>query len=281
MTQDEARLLMGQLQIVFPIVRLVDASLARQFTLLPDGTLRPEPYHCYDVWKKQRRCDNCISARALARKGRMAKFEFVDDAVYYVVAMYLEMDAAPYVLEMASQVTDDTLLEAYGKNRFLQDIAAYNRRLYIDPLTGAYNRRYYEEQLQDLSSLSALAFLDLDGLKAVNDTWGHPAGDAALKAAADAILGCIRGTDALIRYGGDEFLLVFWDMPRKAFAAKLEQIRSAVAGARTAVYPQLALTVSIGALYRSGTPLELIGEADRLLYQAKRSRNHVCLRLDP
>ena len=124
MTQDEVRLLMGQLQIVFPIVRLVDASLARQFTLLPDGTLRPEPYHCYDVWKKQRRCDNCISARALARKGRMAKFEFVDDAVYYVVAMYLEMDAAPYVLEMASQVTDDTLLEAYGKNRFLQDIAA-------------------------------------------------------------------------------------------------------------------------------------------------------------
>lgn len=281
MTQDEARLLMGQLQIVFPIVRLVDASLARQFTLLPDGTLRPEPYHCYDVWKKQRRCDNCISARALARKGRMAKFEFVDDAVYYVVAMYLEMDAAPYVLEMASQVTDDTLLEAYGKNRFLQDIAAYNRRLYIDPLTGAYNRRYYEEQLQDLSSLSALAFLDLDGLKTVNDTWGHPAGDAALKAAADAILGCIRGTDALIRYGGDEFLLVFWDMPRKAFAAKLEQIRSAVAGARAAAYPQLALTVSIGALYRSGTPLELIGEADRLLYQAKRSRNHVCLRLDP
>lgn len=281
MTKDEVRLLISQMQIVFPVVRLVEASLSCQFTLLPDGTLQEEPYRCYTAWKKQRRCDNCISAKALTQKGRMAKFEFVDHNIYYVIAIYLEIDGAPYVLEMVSQVTDDTLLGAYGKEQLVHDVAAYNRRLYVDPLTGAYNRHYFEEQLQGLSNLSALSFLDLDGFKTVNDTWGHQTGDAALKAAAGAIFGCIRNTDALIRYGGDEFLLIFWNMPRDAFAPKLEQIRSAVERVQLEAHPQIRLTVSIGALYRSGTPLDLIADADRLLYQAKRSKNHVCVKLEP
>lgn len=70
-------------------------------------------------------------------------------------------------------------------------------------------------------------------------------------------------------------------MPRDAFAPKLERIRSAVERVQLEAHPQIRLTVSIGALYRSGTPLDLIADADRLLYQAKRSKNHVCVKLEP
>ena len=80
--------------------------------------------------------------------------------------------------------------------------------LYRDPLTGAYNRRYYEEVVRKTIGPAGVALLDVDDFKICNDTYGHHAGDMALKTAANAILSRIRKSDLLIRYGGDEFLLV-------------------------------------------------------------------------
>ena len=278
MTKNEVRALMHQLEFVFDRVRLVDASVETQFFLNDQGELEAEPYRCYQEREDGLRCGNCLSELTLQRKGRLARFEFSQDDVCHLMSKYVEVDGRPYVLEMMCRITDGVLFDAKGKNEFAEAITNYNRKLYVDPLTGAYNRQYYEEQLRELRGSDAVAMLDLDDFKSINDTRGHSVGDAALQAVIGAVIQCVRGTDEVIRYGGDEFLLVFRNIPRKAFAARLEQIRQTVENLTVADHPDLHLTVSIGGVYRQGPVKERVREADSLLYQAKNVKNCICLK---
>jgi len=269
--------LMRQLEQVFDIVRLVDVSITTQMTTDIDGGIAAEPYHCYAVWKKSRRCENCVSAKAAACKGTRSKFEFVDNTVYYIISKYVEVDGVPYTLEMVSRLTDETLLGAYGKSRFIEAINTYNERMYFDSLTGIYNRRYYDEQLKHLPGEKAVVIMDVDNFKRINDTWGHLAGDAALRAVADAVRQYVRETDAVIRYGGDEFLLLMRDIPQEAFPERLEEIRGAIRGIVLEEYPGMRLSVSIGGVLCQGPVMEAFERADELLYQAKRSKDTMVL----
>ena len=278
MTKNEVRALMRQLEFVFDRVRLVDASVETQFFLNELGELEAEPYRCYQGQEEGQRCGNCLSELTLQRKGRLAKFEFSQDDVLHLMSKYVEVDGQPFVLEMMSCITDGVLFGAKGKNEFAEAITNYNRKLYVDPLTGAYNRQYYEEQLRELRSNDAVAMLDLDDFQTINDTWGHSVGDKALRAVIGAVIQCVRGTDEVIRYGGDEFLLVFRNIPRKTFASRLEQIRQTVENLTVEDQPNLRLTVSIGGVYRQGPVKERVQEADSLLYQAKNVKNCICLK---
>lgn len=275
MTKTETMELIRHLQVVFDLVRLVDAAVTTQYSLNDRGELEAEPYRCYAVWNKTDRCENCIAAKAVAQKGKLTKFEFIGREIYHVMAMYLEIEGDPFVLEMVSRVTDDALFGAYGQNKFAEAINSYNQRLYIDPLTGAYNRRYYEDQMAVLGSSRAAAIMDVDDFKQINDTYGHPVGDMALKAIVQATLSCIRSTDAVIRYGGDEFLILFQNIPRDIFAARLETIRQAIRGIVLEECPELRLSASIGGIYREGGETDLIRRADELLYRAKKGKNAV------
>ena len=149
--------------------------------------------------------------------------------------------------------------------------------LYKDPLTGAYNRRYYEEVIRKSIGPAGIALMDVDDFKICNDTYGHHAGDLALEAAANAIRSCIRNADLLIRYGGDEFLLVLPGIPSDILQAKLEQIRAAVQQATVPGYPHFRLSLSIGGTMQAITdPMEnAVRRADRLMYQAKCRKNAV------
>lgn len=149
--------------------------------------------------------------------------------------------------------------------------------LYRDPLTGAYNRRYYEEVVRKTIGPAGVALLDVDDFKICNDTYGHHAGDMALKTAANAILSRIRKSDLLIRYGGDEFLLVLPGIPGDFLRTKLEQIRTAVQMASVPGYSHFRISLSIGGTMQSITdPMEnVVRRADRLMYQAKRCKNTV------
>ena len=149
--------------------------------------------------------------------------------------------------------------------------------LYKDPLTGAYNRRYYEEVIRKSIGPAGIALMDVDDFKICNDTYGHHAGDLALEAAANAIRSCIRNADLLIRYGGDEFLLVLPGIPSDILQAKLEQIRAAVQQATVPGYPHFRLSLSIGGTMQAITdPMEnAVCRADRLMYQAKCRKNAV------
>ena len=149
--------------------------------------------------------------------------------------------------------------------------------LYKDPLTGAYNRRYYEEVVRKSIGPAGIALMDVDDFKICNDTYGHHAGDVALKTVASAIQSCIRSSDLLIRYGGDEFLLVLPGIPSDILQTKLEQIRAAVQQATVPGYSHFRLSLSIGGTMQAITdPMEnAVRRADRLMYQAKCRKNAV------
>ena len=149
--------------------------------------------------------------------------------------------------------------------------------LYKDPLTGAYNRRYYEEVVRKSIGPAGIALMDVDDFKICNDTYGHYAGDVALKTAASAIQSCIRSSDLLIRYGGDEFLLVLPGIPGDFLQTKLEQICTAAQMASVPGYPHFRVSLSIGGTIQSITdPVErIVRRADWLMYQAKGRKNAV------
>lgn len=275
MTTQEALSLLEQLKLIFDIVRLVDVTMTRQLSLSSNGELVSEPYSCYAVWNKTSRCDNCISAKAFSCKERLSKFEFVDNDIYHVIAKYIEVDDRACILELVSKITDKSLIGAYGKNEFIEAISNYNHKLYTDALTGAYNRYYCDEQLLGLASIEALAMIDVDNFKRINDTYGHLAGDASLCAIVKAISTSLRSSDKIIRYGGDEFMLVFANIPKKVFGEKLEQIRQKVSETSIAEAPDIHLTVSIGAVCERMPVPEALRVADQMLYAAKTVKNSI------
>ncbi len=101
--------------------------------------------------------------------------------------------------------------------------------------------------------------IDVDHFKQINDTYGHPIGDIALKKIASAILSCIRSSDVLIRYGGDEFLVIFPRIEKQALLLKLRYIQNAVSHAVVDDYPEIKLSISIGGVFRITPLMEAIG----------------------
>ena len=163
---------------------------------------------------------------------------------------------------------------AVGQANPVEQFCDYHRDLYRDVLTNAYNRRFFENQLRQLVEVDGIAMLDIDHFKEINDTHGHQVGDEALRTLVGAVSACVRSSsDALVRYGGDEFLLLFPHIPAHTFTKRLEQIRATVAAITLIDYPGLHLTVSIGGVY-GACPIEPgIHQADKLLYRAKEQRN--------
>ena len=168
-------------------------------------------------------------------------------------------------------------MQAEAEEKLQETTESYRAKLYYDVLTGAYNRRYYEDIASRIVGPAGIALMDVDDFKICNDTYGHYAGDMALKAAAAAIRSCIRDSDLLIRYGGDEFLLVLPGIPSDILQAKLEQIRAAVQQATVPGYSHFRLSLSIGGTMQAITdPMEnAVRRADRLMYQAKCRKNAV------
>ena len=167
-------------------------------------------------------------------------------------------------------------LDEATEQRAAQD-QKLKEELYKDPLTGAYNRRYYEEVVRKSIGPAGIALMDVDDFKICNDTYGHYAGDVALKTVASAIQSCIRSSDLLIRYGGDEFLLVLPGIPGDFLQTKLEQICTAAQMASVPGYPHFRVSLSIGGTIQSITdPVErIVRRADWLMYQAKGRKNAV------
>ena len=172
-------------------------------------------------------------------------------------------------------------MQAETEEKLQETTESYRAELYRDVLTGTYNRRYYEDIASRIVGPAGIALMDVDDFKICNDTYGHHAGDLALEAAANAIQSCIRSSDLLIRYGGDEFLLVLPGIPSDILQTKLEQIRAAVQQATVPGYSHFRLSLSIGGTMQAITDSmeNAVRRADRLMYQAKGRKNAVTVEL--
>ena len=160
-----------------------------------------------------------------------------------------------------------------------------------DPLTGAFNRGYFQDRIDTEFAFSlrhkvplSVLLLDIDFFKRVNDTFGHQTGDDALCAVAAAINGAIRCEDVFARYGGEEFVLLARGIPADGASMLGERLRETVAAVRLTSRDgrPVPLTASIGfASFSENCPYDnsatLVAAADRALYRAKKDgRNRVC-----
>ena len=272
MTMQEALAMKQQLEQVFSIVRLLDRET------LETGRGVEEPCQCYSKWGKTKQCYNCISRKAFEQKCQKTKIEIVDSKVYQVIAIYLEIDEEPYVMEMINSLESDDIIDSEDKENLLAELSGYADALYKDVLTGVFNRRYYEEKVKNLESSAGVAMVDLDDFKLYNDTYGHDAGDKALKTVVDIIRRHVRKKDKVVRFGGDEFLLLIPDINIDNFTKKLREIQEEVHASRVPGYSQLKLSVSIGGVLSFNETLgEAVLKADKFMYQAKTRKNMVVI----
>lgn len=278
MTKQEVEKKIEVYKELFSVVRLLKGEeLEKTQGLKTDGIAGVDaPCQCYSFWKKQHPCDNCISVKALREKTKKTKLEFMDNEVFEVIAKYMEIDGEPYVMELLNRMEEENFVDSMGREKLVEKLTVYNEKLYKDVLTGAYNRLYYEEDVKKRMQTSGVALIDVDDFKLYNDTYGHLTGDMALVTVANAIRKCIRKTDILVRYGGDEFILVLPGVNEDILIRKLQRVQQAIQHTSIPGYSKLQLSVSIGGVISSNESIEsAVSRADKLMYQAKTEKNMV------
>lgn len=270
MTRQEVEEETKVLEKIFDVVRILDGESLSKMQENPCVGVQFEMCKCYEFWKKNKPCENCISVKAYTEKRQKTKLEFLDTDIYLVISRYMEIDDEPCVMELVRYLADDTLIDMDGRDKLVGKLKGYQDKLYRDPLTEIYNRRYFEDEIRDMQNPAGVAMIDLDDFKLYNDIYGHDMGDRVLKTVADAINHCIRKTDKLVRYGGDEFLLILPNMVRGTLRGKLLQIQEAIQNAKIPECSRLRLTASIGGVLSENETIdEAIARADHLMYKAK------------
>jgi diguanylate cyclase (GGDEF)-like protein len=185
----------------------------------------------------------------------------------------------PATVEVMNQIAE--LVEVGLEREVMRRVAALDRDAFYeqathDSLTGLYNRAYVTEVADRLCALDdrnpdtrlGALMVDLDHFKAVNDEFGHAAGDAVLRTAASALAKVVRPGDVAVRFGGEEFLVMLSVVEGRTAIAVAERIRAAIA---TTPGRPAAVTASVGiAMRRPGERFEdLVARADEALYRAK------------
>lgn len=146
----------------------------------------------------------------------------------------------------------------------------------LDILTGAYTRNYYETEMKHASFAGGVALIDIDDFKLCNDLYGHDVGDLALIETSKAIRSNIMEKDILIRYGGDELLLLLPEATPERMDSVLEKIRADVSEVKNGKLGGIRLSISVGGVMTDKGPItDAVYRADRIMYLAKREKNTV------
>ena len=217
----EAWLLLQYLQISYDLVRYVDPITNKVIHIEKDGKMWESETACSDIWNCLEKCSNCISRLSMQTRKRMTKLEVAGEDPYQVVSMYVEIDRKPCCLEMASRIDGDFMPDGYSRDEILSSVRIHKEKVYIDPVTGVYNKRYYVEKLSKMDNAAALMFADIKNFKRINENFGHQAGDDVLRQVAGVLRDVAAGKGDVLRYSGDDFVTVFF----KATEEELSEIQ--------------------------------------------------------
>ena len=232
----EAWLLLQYLQISYDLVRYVDPITNKVIHIEKDGKMWESETACSDIWNCLEKCSNCISRLSMQTKKRMTKLEVAGEDPYQVVSMYVEIDRKPCCLEMASRIDGDFMPDGYSRDEILSSVRIHKEKVYIDPVTGVYNKRYYVEKLSKMDNAAALMFADIKNFKRINENFGHQAGDDVLRQVAGVLRDVAAGKGDVLRYSGDDFVTVFF----KATEEELSEIQKEMCGRVEALrFPEL------------------------------------------
>lgn len=217
----EAWLLLQYLQIPYDLVRYVDPITNKVIHIEKDGKMWESETACSDIWNCLEKCSNCISRLSMQTGKRMTKLEVAGEDPYQVVSMYVEIDRKPCCLEMASRIDGDFMPDGYSRDEILSSVRIHKEKVYIDPVTGVYNKRYYVEKLSKMDNAAALMFADIKNFKRINENFGHQAGDDVLRQVAGVLRDVAAGKGDVLRYSGDDFVTVLF----KATEEELSEIQ--------------------------------------------------------
>ena len=284
----EASQTISAMNNVFDIARFVDPRIWKIFNFDSEGNITYEEYSCYRIWKKEKRCLNCISIRALNENKRFTKYEFIDDETYYVVSKPVQIhDNSGAIhecnLEIVANITDEVFFDAIGKNDLVDKIIKSEKMQYIDSLTKAYNRRYFDEKVYISYSEGAFSdkvvfiMCDMNKFKNINDEYGHDAGDEVLKNTSRVFISSVRNEDSVIRMGGDEFLIILNNCTENTAFSVIDRIKEEMKQVIYDTEKNLQAKVDFGIAFTEAFVNDdkfianLMKKADKMMYESKRA----------
>lgn len=258
----EAWLLLQYLQISYDLVRYVDPITNKVIHIEKDGKMWESETACSDIWNCLEKCSNCISRLSMQTGKRMTKLEVAGDDPYQVVSMYVEIDGKPCCLEMASRIDGDFMPDGYSKDEILSSVRIHKEKVYIDPVTGVYNKRYYVEKLSKMDNAAALMFADIKNFKRINENFGHQAGDDVLRQVAGVLRDAAAGKGDVLRYSGDDFVTVFFKVTEEELSEIQKEMCRRVEALRFPELPGVQLK-----LVTAGTSIP--GRVEEMLEQVR------------
>lgn len=258
----EAWLLLQYLQISYDLVRYVDPITNKVIHIEKDGKMWESETACSDIWNCLEKCSNCISRLSMQTRKRMTKLEVAGDDPYQVVSMYVEIDGKPCCLEMASRIDGDFMPDGYSKDEILSSVRIHKEKVYIDPVTGVYNKRYYVEKLSKMDNAAALMFADIKNFKRISENFGHQAGDDVLRQVAGVLRDAAAGKGDVLRYSGDDFVTVFFKVTEEELSEIQKEMCRRVEALRFPELPGVQLK-----LVTAGTSIP--GRVEEMLEQVR------------
>ena len=258
----EAWLLLQYLQISYDLVRYVDPITNKVIHIEKDGKMWESETACSDIWNCLEKCSNCISRLSMQTRKRMTKLEIAGEDPYQVVSMYVEIDGKPCCLEMASRIDGDFMPDGYSKDEILSSVRIHKEKVYIDPVTGVYNKRYYVEKLSKMDNAAALMFADIKNFKRINENFGHQAGDDVLRQVAGVLRDAAAGKGDVLRYSGDDFVTVFFKVTEEELSEIQKEMCRRVEALRFPELPGVQLK-----LVTAGTSIP--GRVEEMLEQVR------------
>jgi len=256
---------------IFTEVRLIELS-----QIIQTGENIYVSCACRDMDGICRTCKNCIAVKAIADNSKKIKWEYINSEIHQITVTPTIIDGKEFVIEFIQKLDADSQIDSKSSEVLVDKLTVYKDKLYKDVITGIYNRHYYEDRLKDVTATAGVAVIDVNDFRLYNEAFGHHVGDIILQTVAQVLSHSLNKNDVLLRYGGDEFLVVFNNTEKDEFYHKLSQLSELVSRAAVPGYSQIQLSVCISGVFANSMLMsDAVTKADTVMLQGKANGKNV------